>query len=162
MRFVPVISSAWSGSYQFTDPGDLGSDDRSRMIAMFSLTVPIYDHFRYGELHSRRALVKKSELEIDNAELGITMEVRKARRDYMAALASAEAARTQADLSKEALSLTEAAYNAGTGNSLDVTDARRTALQSDVNYATRRLEAQTALLRLIYSIGEDLSLLGKE
>ena len=161
MQFLPYLTASWSGSYQFTEPSDAGPDDRSRMAGVFSLVVPIYDHYRYGDVDTKRASLRKTEFEIRNAERNATMAVRKARRDYLAALASAEAAKKQSLLSKEALTLTEASYNTGTGSSLEVTDARRTALQADVNATNQELEAQIALLGLIYAIGEDMRNLGK-
>ena len=78
-------------------------------------------------------MVRKGEIEHKRAERRATLAVRKARRDYLAALASVETAKKQSDLGKEALLLTESAYNAGTGSSLDVTDARRTSLEADVS-----------------------------
>ena len=45
--------------------------------------------------------------------------------------------------------------------SLDVTDARRTMLEANVNLARRELEAQTALLKLLYAIGNDMGALGR-
>ncbi len=92
----------------------------------------------------------------EEAEYNASLAVRKARRDYLTALSSVEIAENQSRLAKEALALTEASYNAGTGSSLDVTDSRRTASSADLNLMRLRLEAQIALLTLLDAIGEDM------
>ncbi len=160
-QFLPTIDAMWQGSYQFTKLGDLGSPDKSRMLALFTLTVPLYNHYRYGDLDGKRAELKKSEFDRENLVSQVSMSVRKARRDYEAALTSVDVASHSAALSKEALTLTQAAYNGGSGSSLDVTDATRNVLDADVNLSTKNLQAQLALLKFLYAIGKDLESIGK-
>ncbi|MBW2278515.1 MAG: TolC family protein, partial [Deltaproteobacteria bacterium] len=74
---------------------------------------------------------------------------------------SVETAGRQAELAVEGLLLVEAAYEAGTGTSLDVTDARRTKIAAEFNLAQQQLGAQIALLQLLNAIGEDMAELGK-
>jgi outer membrane protein len=161
MQFLPSLSALGKGTYQITDPAALGSSDKSRGFALFTMTLPIFNYHRYGDIDMRKSAIRKAEIEKEDVLLKSAMKVRKARRDYFAALASVEIAERQAILSREALSLTEAAFYAGTGTSLDVTDARRNVLQSDVDTVTKDLKAQMSLLRLLFEIGEDMSLLGK-
>jgi outer membrane protein TolC len=156
MQFVPTLQAGWQLDYQFTKPGDLGSNDRSRWAAVLTLTVPLYNHFRYGDLDHKRASLRQALLQKEEAELNATKEVRKARRDYLTALSSVTIAERQERLAKEALALTEASYNAGTGSSLDVTDARRRVSEAAINLATKRLDVQTTLLALLNAIGEDI------
>jgi len=161
MQFLPTIDAAWGLDYQFTEPGDMGSQDRSRWAFVFTLTVPIYNHFRYGDLDYKRAALKQATLQAQDTEQNVSLEVRKARRDYLTALSSVEIAENQARLATEALSLVEAAYEAGTGSSLDVTDARRTKAAANVNQVAQRLQAQLALLNLLEAAGEDMTSLGR-
>jgi outer membrane protein TolC len=161
MQFLPTLDAAWGLDYQFTEPGELGSTDRSRWAFVFTLTVPLYNHYRYGDLDYKRAALKQAMLQAEDTEQNVSLEVRKARRDYLTALSSVEIAENQARLATEAMSLVEAAYEAGTGSSLDVTDARRTKSATDVNLVAQRLQAQLALLNLLEAIGEDMTALGK-
>lgn len=161
MQFLPTLDAAWGLDYQFTKPGDLGSQDRSRWALIFTLTVPIYNHYRYGDLDYKRASLRQAMLQAEDTEQNVSLEVRKARRDYLTALSSVEIAENQARLATEALTLVEAAYGAGTGSSLDVTDARRTKSAADVNLVAQRLQAQLALLNLLKAIGGDMTELGK-
>jgi outer membrane protein TolC len=160
MQFLPTLGAGWQLTYQFTKPGDMGSQDRSRWAAMFTLTVPIYNHFRYGDLDAKRAALRQAMIQNEDAATNASKEVREKRRNYLTALASVEIAERSAALTKEALTLAEASYNAGTGSSLDVTDARRTVLSANVNLAAKHLQAEVALLGLLAVIGEDLSTLG--
>ena len=160
-QFLPTLNAFWQGSYQFTDTGDLGSSDKSRMIAVFTLMVPLYNHARYGDLDMKRAALRRSEFEREARIADVSMNVRKARRDYASSLTSVTVAEQGETLAQEALTLTHAAYSGGAGSSLDVTDAMRTVMQADINLATKRLESQITLLRLLYAVGEDMSSVDK-
>jgi outer membrane protein TolC len=161
MQLLPTLDMAWGLDYQFTEPGDLGSPDRSRWAFIFTLTVPIYNHYRYGDLDYKRAALKQAMLDREDAEANLGQDVRKLRRDYLTALSSVETAERQAVLAAEGLVLVEASYEAGTGTSLDVTDARRTKTAADFNLAQQQLEAQIALIQLLNAIGQDMTELGK-
>ncbi len=156
MQFIPTLEAGWQLNYQFTKPSAMGSQDRSRWALVFTLNIPIYNHFRYGDLDHKRASLRQARMQQEEAEHNASLAVRKARRDFLTALSSVEIAENQCRLAKEALVLTEASYTAGTGSSLDVTDARRTASSADLNLMRLRLEAQIALLTLLDTIGEDM------
>jgi outer membrane protein len=156
MQFLPTLDASWGLDYQFTEPGDLGSQDRSRWALIFNLSVPIYNHFRYGDLDEKRASLRQAILQLEDVERDVDLEVRQKRRDYLTALSSVQIAENQSRLADEALELVQASYRAGTGTSLDVTDARRTKSAADVNLAAKRLEAQVALLDLLRAVGEDM------
>jgi outer membrane protein TolC len=157
MQFLPTLSAAWQGSYQFTEPGDLGSTDRSRWIAIFTLSIPLYDQMRYGNLDLKRAQIRQTTIQQQELVRNISLEVRNARRDYLTSLTSVKIAERRAVLSEEALTLAEAAFEAGTGSSLDVTESRRTTSSANVDLASKRLQSQLALLKLLDAIGADLT-----
>ena len=155
-QFVPSLGLGFQGSYQFTDLPDLGSDDKSRWALMLSLTVPIYNHFRYGDLDEKRAALKQAQLALRNTEDKSSLAVRTAQRNYAAALTTVATARKQEALAAEGLKLTEAAYVAGSGDSLSVTNARQTHAAAGFNRTTLELKAQLALLSLLDAVGENL------
>jgi len=156
MQFAPTVDLAWQGSYQFTEPTDMGSADRSRWTAVLSLNVPLYNHMRYGDLDAAAADLRRAELALADAEIQAGMEVRQALRDLQTAQAAVANAEQQAALAAEALELTRAAFAEGVGSSLEVTDARRTAAAAEVNLATTGLQAEVAVLSLLRAAGEDL------
>jgi outer membrane protein TolC len=156
MQFLPSLDVGWQLQYQFTKPGDMGSGDRSRWALVFTLSVPIYNHFRYGDLDYKRAVLKQAMIDEEDKAAHLGVEVRTARRDYLSALSANAIAERQVALASEALTLIEASYEAGTGTSLDVTDARRTLSATNVNLITTRLKAQIALLALLRAAGQDM------
>jgi len=156
MQFLPTLDVGWQLSYQFSELAALGSADRSRWALVFTLTVPIYNHFRYGDLDYKRAALRQAMLREEDVADKLSTGVRAARRSYLAALSTAVTARRQVELAEEALKLIEASYEAGTGTSLDVTDAWRTLSQARANDIMKSLEAQISLLALFETIGEDV------
>ena len=98
-------------------------------------------------------------MEQEDIEKNIAVEVRKAKRDYLTALSSVDIAENQAKLAKEGLSLVEISYKAGTGSSLELTDAMNQVSGANLNVITKKLEAQIALLKLLYAVGKDMTLL---
>jgi outer membrane protein TolC len=110
LKFTPTVSVAWQGSYQFTEPTDMGSDDRARWTLVAQLDIPIYDHFRYGELRERKAALRQAEIQLRDEEWNAGFEVRQARRDHDTAAAAVDIAGQQASLAAEALDLALAAY----------------------------------------------------
>jgi outer membrane protein TolC len=156
MQFVPSLAAAWQGSYTFTDMPDMGSDDRSRWAFVLTLTVPIYNHFRYGDLDYRRAALQQSIIELENIKDEASLAIRMAARDYRSALLSIETAERQFALAGEGLALAEAAYKAGAATSLEVTEARKAHTSAGVNLATLRLRSQIALLSLLDAAGDEL------
>ncbi|MBI5507160.1 MAG: TolC family protein [Deltaproteobacteria bacterium] len=154
MQLLPVLAVSGQYGYLFTEPPELGSQDRSRWSAMLTLTVPIYNQLRYADLEQKRAALRQAELRAAELETSVELEVRKARRDYLAALSTATTAERQAALTREALTLTEAAYENGAATSLDVTDAQRNRQTAELNAATQRLRGQMTLLALLHAMGE--------
>lgn len=157
MKFLPTLNLAGQVSYQFTEMVDLGSNDRSRWAVMLSLTVPIYNYFRYADLDEKRAQLKQANLAYENSKQKATLAVRKAKRDYANALTQVATAEKQAALAEEGLKLVEAAYRAGATTSLDVTEARQVHTAAGFNLTTSQFKAQLALLSLIDAVGEDLT-----
>jgi outer membrane protein TolC len=156
MKFVPVLEAGWVINYTFTEISALASQERARWFLSFGLKVPLYSQSSVGAVKQSKADYQQALIDLRDARENITVEVRKARRDYLTALSSVEIADNQANLAAEALTLTRAAYNAGTGSSLDVTDAQQTASSAAVNLVSKHLEAQISLIKLLRSIGDDI------
>ena len=156
MQFVPTLDAGGQFQYQFTQLPDLGSDDKSRWAIMFTLSVPIYNHFRYGDLDYRRAALRQAQIEEEDASVNLGLEVRTARRNYLTALSETDVAQQQYALAQEGLSLVEAAYKSGAGSSLEVTTARRDFMGASVNMVAKRLVAQMKLLELLRIMGKDM------
>ena len=116
--------------------------------------MPIFKYPGYGKIAEDKAAHRQAELAVEVLSRDLGQEIRQARREYQTALINMKSAKGQAILAKESLDLAEVAYAAGAGTSLDVTDARRMYLQSEVNLATTELNTQLTLLTLFKRIGE--------
>jgi outer membrane protein TolC len=161
MQFLPTLDVGWGLDYQFTKPGDLGSQDRSRWALVFTLSVPIYNHFRYGDLDYKRASLLQAQLQQEQEAHSATRQVREAHRNWLNAVREVEIAERQLALAGEALQLTLASYEAGTGTSLEVTDARSRRIMAEANVIAKRIAVSTALLDLLQAAGADPAKLGK-
>jgi outer membrane protein TolC len=161
MQFLPTLDVGWGLDYQFTKPGDLGSQDRSRWALVFTLSVPLYNHFRYGDLDYKRAVLMQAQLQRDQEAHTATRQVREAHRDWLNAVNEVEIAERQLALAGEALALTQASYEAGTGTSLEVTDARSRRIMAEANAVGKRIAVSTALLDLLQAVGTDVMKIGK-
>jgi outer membrane protein TolC len=154
--FLPTFDMAWQGNYQFTEPSSLGSTDRSRWNLVFNLNVPIFQYFNIGALRDAKAAARIARLKLEDQRQAAGQEVRQARRDHEAAVASARLAEQQAELAREAMDLAQTAFEAGAGSSLEVTDARRTVTAAEVNRMTRLLQVQISRLVLHRALGTDV------
>ncbi|MBN2527431.1 MAG: TolC family protein [Deltaproteobacteria bacterium] len=155
----PSLNLTWQGTLQITEPTGLGADDRTRWNLILGLTIPLFNYNTYATIRENKAARKQAELDIDVLARDIGQEVRLAHREYQTALTNVKGAARRVKLASESLELAEAAYTAGAGTSLDITDARRMYLQAEVNLATTELKTQLSLLQLLKSIGKNPSTL---
>jgi outer membrane protein TolC len=158
MGFVPTIEASWQATSQLTDPyARPAPDEKTRWSADLSLRVPLFNYARFADLDQRRAGLTKARLDLENKELHVRLEVRQALRSWKKAIKQETMAQQRSNLAKETLALAEAAYESGTGLSLDVTDARRTSRQADIDLAAKAFQAQLAQLELLRKVGQDMS-----
>jgi len=157
MSFIPSLNASWNLTQQLSDLSDFADEDTNRWYIGLTLNIPLYDHTRYAQLDLKRAALTRAQLEAEDAKQQAELEVRRARRDYLNAVALVTTARKKAELGRQSLELAESAYENGTGNSLDVTDARRSSRAAEIDLATKRFGAQVALLSLLRTIGQDMS-----
>ncbi len=154
--WMPSVDLAWQGSYAFTEPGEMGSDDPTRWTAVASLSVPLYSHSMVGDIAERKAELRQAELRLEDAERQAAQAVRQALRDQRSSQAAVALAHERAGLADEALELVETAYAAGAGSSLEVSDARAGLMGAEVNRLTTELQAELDALVLLRALGSDL------
>ena len=153
MSLLPSLNAVWQGTHQFTEMSDMGDPDKSRWTAMVTLSIPLFDWRSWSSIRVQRMALEQASAQFAEAEQTAGKEVRQARREYLSALRAVENAARQSELARESLTLASAAYDAGAGTSLDVTDARRTAAAAEVNVVTARLKAQLSLVALLQAAG---------
>ena len=151
--YLPTLVGGWMGSYQFTEPASFGSDDRSRWNLFLSLNVPIFQFNKIADIKKSRMGVKIAEMKIDDTRDNVSKEVRESFRQYRTALANQEISKQQVELAREAYGLVEAAYMAGAGSSLEVTDALSALTAAEVGLLTASLRVQIAMVNLHVALG---------
>lgn len=156
MKFVPTLGATWQWAQQISDIAGFGSKDPSRWYLGLSLSVPIYDHTRYPDLAQRKVEKRKAKATAEAVGLEAGLEVRTAFRSHEEALQKVGTAKEKADIARETLALVESAYENGTGDSLTVTDARRSNRTAEVGLITARFRAEVALLSLWRALGQDV------
>ncbi len=154
--WMPSVDLAWQGSYAFTEPGEMGSDDPTRWTAVASLNVPLYSHAMVGDIGERKAELRQAQLQLEDTEQQAAQTVRQALRDQHSSEAAVSLAHERATLAGEALGLVETAYAAGAGSSLEVSDARSSVVGAEVNRLTTELQAQLDALVLHRALGGDM------
>jgi outer membrane protein TolC len=154
--WLPSVDLAWQGSYAFTEPGEMGSDDPTRWTAVASLNVPLYSHAMVGDINEGKAALRQAQLQLEDAERQAAQAVRQALRDQHSSEAAVSLASEQAALAGEALELTQTAYAAGAGSSLEVSDARAGLVGAEINRLTTELQAELDAIVLLRALGGDM------
>lgn len=157
MSFVPTLNASWQLNQQLSDLADLSDADKSRWFIGLTLSVPLYDNTRYADLDLARADLKRKQLEAEDTQRQAVLQVQQTWIDWHKALKLAATAEEKAGLAAETLKLAEVAYVSGSGDSLVVTDARRTSQQADLDMAIKRFDAQLALIALLRVTGYDMT-----
>jgi len=155
-QWMPSVDLAWQGSYAFTEPGEMGSNDPTRWTAVASLTVPLYSHAMVGEISGRKAELRQAELKLEDAERQAAQAVRQALREQRTSAAAVELSVERAGLAREALELTETAYGQGAGSSFEVSDARTGVASAELNRLTTELQADLDAIILLRALGRDM------
>ncbi len=162
MQLVPSLNLAWQFAWQITDPpASAGgfTQDPTRWFLGLTLHIPLFDETRYADLDLKRAELTLAERQAEEAERQAALAIRQAARERQKSLVLLTAAAERSRLAKETLTLAEEAYRAGTGSSLEVTDARRASQTAEVDLVAKRVAAQLILLELWRAVGQDLTAL---
>lgn len=157
--FMPTLSGFWKYDYTWSDvlmdnkSNWKGSDSWTLGV---SLSIPLFDYSKFGVLDERKASILETRLSFEATQNSTKTAVRKAKREYFSALFSVDNAKRQVELAREALQLTEAAYQNGASTFIDVSDARNNVASASIAYITSGLQAELSLISLISTLGRDI------
>ena len=93
---------------------------------------------------------------MESTEAATRTAVRKAKREFYSALFSVDNAKRQVELAREALQLTEAAYQNGASTFIDVSDARNNVAAASIAYITSGIQSELSMISLISTLGRDI------
>ncbi|MBN2716114.1 MAG: TolC family protein [Deltaproteobacteria bacterium] len=154
--FVPTLSAGWQGSYQITEPADMGDTDRSRWSTFLTLDIPLFNGSNIITTQNAKVDLRQATIEEEDAKREESKEIRQGYREYLSAVNQVHNSQRKVVLAREGLKLAATAYKAGSGSSLDVTEARRSVVTAEVSLATARLQSKVSLAALYNALGKDL------
>ncbi|HEY4239521.1 MAG TPA: TolC family protein [Kofleriaceae bacterium] len=124
-EWVPTLSLQGNA---FFDAPQIDPTPRFGFQLLAVLAMPLYDGgYRGGLRRERDAVLAEAHEELDQLQRTASSEVRAARESVRRAREARDAAHRSADLAARALDLANVAYSGGTGTSLEVIDAQRSA-----------------------------------
>ncbi|MEZ4296136.1 MAG: TolC family protein [Polyangiaceae bacterium] len=117
------------------------------------LTIPIWDGgARYGQMRTANAAVEQAKTRVEQATVTASVEATQAQR----AITVAEQARTVSeqarDLARETARLSQVAFEAGSGTSLDLVDSSRVLRQAELDLAVKELEVVRAKIAALLAL----------
>lgn len=150
LQFLPTIGAQ---STLGSTTADLGSQARTTWNLTAVLSIPIWDGgARYGALGTARALREQSGFQLESQRRSATIEVEQARRSVAVAEAALDVARQAQQLAAEVDRLTQTAYRAGQGTSLELVLAASALRQAEVNLALREFDVVRARLEALFAL----------
>jgi len=149
--FLPTLAAQ---STLATTTADIsGGTPRTTWNVSAVLSIPIWDGgARYGALRSARALREQATLQVESARRGATVGIEQARRAISVAEAALDVARQARKLASDVDQLTQTAYRAGQGTSLELVIAASGLRQAEVELALREFEVVRARLEALFSL----------
>ncbi|MBS0028630.1 TolC family protein [Chitinophaga sp. 22321] len=120
-----------------------------------NLSLPIFTGFqRKRQVDQAWLAVKKSEVAIENAKLGIDLEREQSASTFRNNVLTLEAQEKNMELAKDVHHTTQIKYREGVGSSLEMTTAENDLLTAQNNYFTALFNAIVAKIDLLKSYGK--------
>ncbi len=117
------------------------------------LSIPIWDGgTRYGNLRNARAAEDIAAQQLEAARRQAIIQVQQAQRGLLVAQDTAKVAREQRDLAAENDRMTQTAYSAGQGTSLELVTASEAHRQAELNLALQEFGVVKARLLAILAL----------
>ena len=149
--YMPVLSGVAAPFY--VDPAT-ATLPQTGWQAQLILSIPFYDGgYRYGAREERKSLEAEAKAKLDQALRQLRSDVRIAFDAVRLADEALAGAREAAQLSREALQLAELAYRAGASTNIEVIDAERNAVDTEIAAAVAEDSARQARLDLLDATG---------
>jgi outer membrane protein TolC len=150
LSFAPTLS-AGSTLATSTQGSAVGPATTWSITAI--LSVPIWDGgARYGALRNARALRDEASFALEAAKRGAAVEIEQARRSVSVAQASLDVARQARELAAQVDRLTQTAYRAGQGTSLELVVAASSLRQAEIELALREFDVVRARLEALFAL----------
>ena len=149
LSFLPTLSAA--STFATTSQGSAAVPTTWNIQAI--LTVPIWDGgVRYGNLRVARALRDEAGFALEAQQRAAIIQVEQARRGISVAEASLDVAKQARDLAAQVDQLTQTAYRAGQGTSLELVIAAAALRSAEIELALREFDVVQAKLGALFAL----------
>ena len=151
LNFLPTIGV---GSQFATTSADLGNTaQRNSWSITATLSIPIWDGgARYGALRNARAQRDEATFSLEASRRNATIAVAQAQRSIDVAQAALDVARVTRQLAARVDELTQTAYRAGQGTSLELVTAAESLRGAEISLALREFDVVTAKLNALFAL----------
>ena len=150
LSFLPTLGAT---SNFATSSLNNGSGPPSTWNIAAVLSIPIWDGgARYGALRNNRALRDEAGYALEAATRTATVQIEQARRGIAVAEASRDVARQTRDLAAEVDKLTQVAYRAGQGTSLELVIAAAALREAEIALALREFDVVSSRLDALFAL----------
>ncbi len=151
LNFLPTISAQSQFSTTTADLGNTAQRNSWNVTAV--LSIPIWDGgARYGALRNARALRDESGFSLESQRRNATIEVAQARRSVTVAESALDVAKQTQQLAARVDELTQTAYRAGQGTSLELVIAASALRQAQISLALREFDVVSARLQALFAL----------
>jgi outer membrane protein TolC len=149
--FLPTLNA--QSSLQSTT-ADLGNTTpRTTWNVTAVLSIPIWDGgARYGALRNARALRDQSGFQLEATRRNATIEIVQAQRSVTVAEAALDVAQQAQKQAAEVDRLTQTAYRAGQGTSLELVIAAAALRSAEITLAIREFDVVNARLQALFAL----------
>jgi outer membrane protein TolC len=149
--FLPTLNAQSTLSSTTADLGN--TTPRTTWNVTAVLSIPIWDGgARYGALGNARALRDQSGFQLESARRTATIAVTQARRSVTVAESALDVAQQARQQAAEVDRLTQTAYRAGQGTSLELVVAASALRSAEITLALREFDVVNARLQALFAL----------
>ena len=152
LSFLPTLTAT---SNLGTTTQDTGASPTTTWNVQAVLTIPIWDGgARYGALRTARVNRDEASFALEAATRGATIEVVQARRNVVVSEQTLAVAKQTRDLAAQVDQLTQTAYRAGQGTSLELIIAAAALRSAEIDLALREFDVVKSRLDALFTLSK--------
>lgn len=150
LSFLPTLAAS---STVATTTQDVGSNLNTTWNIQAVLSIPIWDGgARYGALRTARVQRDEAGFALEAATRGATVEIEQARRNVVVSEQTLAVAKQARDLAAQVDALTQTAYRAGQGTSLELITAAQALRSAEIDLALREFDVVKSRLDALFTL----------
>lgn len=158
--YKPILNFSTSLQYQRQyDTGDIFGESWNRsIVSAVVLQVPIFDSWRTpSQVKQARIDYQQARLQDQAAEKGMILDFEQNLNSYLEARNRLSAQGDAVELARRGLDIANVRFESGVGTQLEVSDARLSLSQAEINRAVAFHDLAVSYAALLRSLGRDIN-----